>query len=111
MSKTSRTADCFIFAARTENRISWRWADVAARSIASMASAGSTAAAASSVSWVTKPRILPVLSWGKRLFPDNARAEIGGMLRAARGPRQHTAAGGPGGIWRGARGAVAYAAS
>ena len=69
MSKTSRTADCLIFAARSENRSSWRWADVAARSIASIASAGSTSAAASSVSWVTSPRIQPLLPRGKPLFP------------------------------------------
>src|SRR5450830_948936 len=53
MSKTSRTADCLIFAARSEKSFSWRWADVAARSIASMASAGRSSPAASSVSWVT----------------------------------------------------------
>src|SRR6476661_3761369 len=55
MSKTSRTADCLMFAARSEKSSSWRWAEVAARSMASMASAGRTAAAASSVSWVTIP--------------------------------------------------------
>src|SRR5687768_1830213 len=57
MSKTSRTADCLMFAARSENSCSWRWAEVAARSMASMASAGRTASAPSNVSWVTMPRI------------------------------------------------------
>src|SRR6478735_7767104 len=105
MSKTSRTADCLIFAARSENRISWRWADVAARSIASMASAGSTAAAASSVSWVTNPRILPVLSSGKRLFPENARTEIcRGYSGRPKAPGSRVLPGALGGIWNGVGG-------
>src|SRR6478672_6406083 len=55
MSNTSRTADWRMFAARSEKSSSWRCAEVAARSIASMASAGSVPADASSVSWVTEP--------------------------------------------------------
>src|SRR6476620_486582 len=80
MSKTSRTADCLIFAARSEKRISWRWADVAARSIASIAPAGRNSAAASSVSWVTIPRIQARVVTGKtfvhKIWPRRPRRAL-----------------------------------
>src|SRR6478735_4931668 len=67
-----------MFAARSEKSLSWRWADVAARSIASIASAGRSSAAASSVSWLTVLGYRAGLPVGKLLFtksPKGARTQ------------------------------------